>query len=680
MMSIMAVSIITGLVIAISTIIDYIFSLFQILFKKPIPPTGAVEIDPVEHIYVHPDCTKGLKDFSSHAAKTIHEIFLNSVRLYGDRPQFSYRQSSDEPFKFYTYKQVLEIIKEIGSGIINTGLKPSNETFVGIYSSASVNYALCLYSTWPYSMVPIGIYDSLGRDGVKFIITQSAVQLIFADDLTRIKNLIEWKDETIALQTIVSFVEPTEELVRLAEEKKLKILTLDQLREIGRNNPVEVVPPKSTDTALIMYTSGSTGAPKGCILSHRSFIVAIFGILSSINLTSVPKDEAIPRVLNYMPLAHVFGCGTIVALSLLGGEAGFWQGKVEKLIDDFRDFRPTVLAMVPRLLNRLYDKVRLELRKKGVIGRVLFRLAIRGKLALIRRGNFSRNTIWDKIIFEKIRQSFGGKVNRVISTSAPLSRDVCRFSRAAFSCLFIECYGQTECTIACSQTLNDMESGETGIPTPVTYLKLVDVPEKEYYAKDRIGEICIRSATVFNGYLNDKAKTREAIDEQGWLHTGDIGRWTPHNTIQIVDRKKNMYKLSQGEYVAPEKIEDAYSRSRFISQLCVYGDSLESFLVAIVVLNDEYIQQWSKNQGHDYQGALSAEMETKLKQVVLDDMTREGKKRGLMSFEQVKAIEFIKDPFTIENGLLTPTFKSRRYAVEKKYKQLFKTIYKKVNA
>ncbi|CAF5172809.1 unnamed protein product, partial [Rotaria magnacalcarata] len=138
--------------------------------------------------------------------------------------------------------------------------------------------------------------------------------------------------------------------------------------------------------------------------------------------------------------------------------------------------------------------------------------------------------------------------------------------------------------------------------------------------------------------------------------------------------------LSQGEYVAPEKIEDAYSRSRFISQLCVYGDSLESFLVAIVVLNDEYIQQWSKNQGHDYQGALSAEMETKLKQVVLDDMTREGKKRGLMSFEQVKAIEFIKDPFTIENGLLTPTFKSRRYAVEKKYKQLFKTIYKKVNA
>ncbi|CAF0960745.1 unnamed protein product [Rotaria magnacalcarata] len=676
MTSIIFVSVITGLVIAISTVIDYIFSFFQIIFKKPLIPTGAVEIDPIEHIYAHPDCTKGLKDHSSYDVKTVYEALLNGLRLSGDRPQFSYRQSSDEPFKFYTYKQVFEIIKEIGSGIINAGLKPSNETFVGIYSSTSVNYALCLYSTWPYSMVPIGIYDSLGRDGVKFIITQSAVQLIFADDLTRIKNLIEWKDEAIALQTIVSFVEPTEELVRLAEEKKLKILTLDQLREIGRNNPVEVVRPKPDDTAVIMYTSGSTGEPKGCIITHENCMCAIFGLLSSLNLLNLGKKEGIPRVLNYMPLAHMFGCGTVIAISYLGGEVGFWQGKVEKLVDDFRDFRPTVLAMVPRLLNKLYDKVRLELRKKGVIGRVLFQLAIRGKLALIRRGNFSQNTIWDKIIFNKIRRSFGGKVNRVISSSAPLSAEVCRFSRSAFSCLFMECYGQTECVVGCSQTLNDMESGETGIPTTMNYIKLVDVPEKEYYAKDRIGEICLRSPAVFKGYLKDEAKTRETIDEQGWLHTGDIGRWTAHNTMRIVDRKKNMYKLSQGEYVAPEKIEDAYSRSRFISQVFVFGNSFEHYLVAIVLLNDEFIKQWATNEGYDYQGALSSEMGKKLKQVVLDDMTREGKKRGLMSYEQVKTIEFIKEPFTMENGLLTPTFKARRYAVEKRYKDLFKKIYK----
>ncbi|CAF5120664.1 unnamed protein product, partial [Rotaria sp. Silwood1] len=296
---------------------DYIFSLFQILFKKPLPPKSAVEVDPKEHIYAHPDYINGLEDLSSFGVRTIYEALLHGMQLGSDRPQFSYRQSSDQPFKSYTYKQVSEITKEIGSGIVNTGLKPSNETFFGIYASASVNYVLCLYSAWPYSMVPIGIYDSLGRDGVKFIIRQSAVELIFADDLQRVKSLIEWKDETLALKTIVCFFEPTNELMKSAEEKHLNLLTLDKLREIGRNNPVELVPPKPSDSAVIMYTSGSTGEPKGCIITHESFMCAIFGLLVALNLKSTSKTEGVPRVLNYMPLAHMFGCGTVVGVSYL---------------------------------------------------------------------------------------------------------------------------------------------------------------------------------------------------------------------------------------------------------------------------------------------------------------------------------------------------------------------------
>jgi long-chain acyl-CoA synthetase len=163
----------------------------------------------------------------------------------------------------YYCREVFEILKEIGSGVIDLGLKPSNETLIGVYGIASVNYALCLYSAWPYSMVPFGIYDSLGRDGVKFIIKQTEVKLIFADNLQRVRNLIEWKDEALALKIVVSFVEPTDELIQLAEEKKLKLLTLDKLREIGRNNLIEFVPPKPNDIGVIMYTSGSTGEPKG---------------------------------------------------------------------------------------------------------------------------------------------------------------------------------------------------------------------------------------------------------------------------------------------------------------------------------------------------------------------------------------------------------------------------------
>ena len=222
---------------------------------------------------------------------------------------------------------------------------------------------------------------------------------------------------------------------------------------------------------------------------------------------------------------------------------GFWQGKVDKIGDDFRDFRPTLLCIVPRLLNKLYDGVRGEIRKKGILGRILFRLAVKGKLALIRRGDFEQNTLWDKLLFYKVRQRFGNQVCRVVSSSAPLSVEVCEFARAAFSCFMIEAYGQTECVIGCWQTVNDIDSGETGIPTSFNHIKLIDVPEKDYYAKNRVGEICIRSPAAFSGYLKDEAKTQEVMDDDGWLHTGDIGRWTPRNTLQIIDRKKNMYKV-----------------------------------------------------------------------------------------------------------------------------------------
>ncbi len=167
---------------------------------------------------------------------------------------------------------MIQIIKETGSGIASLGIEISNKTFIGIYGSASVNYALSLYSCWPYSMVPVGIYDSLGRDGVRHIIRHTEVQLILADDETRVRSLIDWKDETLALKIIVTFIEPTPELLKLAEEKNLKILTYTKLREIGREKIIDFVLPKSSDTALLMFTSGSTGEPKGNTKNKKKII------------------------------------------------------------------------------------------------------------------------------------------------------------------------------------------------------------------------------------------------------------------------------------------------------------------------------------------------------------------------------------------------------------------------
>jgi long-chain acyl-CoA synthetase len=163
----------------------------------------------------------------------------------------------------YFSREVFQLIKETGSGLVNLGHEASNKTFIGIYGAASADYALSVFSCWPFSMVPVGIYDSLGRDGVRFIMRHAEVEVVLADDLKRVRNLIEWKDDSVLLKRIITFAKPTVDIVQAAEAKNLQLITYDELRELGRNKPVEFVLPKPSDAGLVIYTSGSTGEPKG---------------------------------------------------------------------------------------------------------------------------------------------------------------------------------------------------------------------------------------------------------------------------------------------------------------------------------------------------------------------------------------------------------------------------------
>ncbi|VDO78896.1 unnamed protein product, partial [Soboliphyme baturini] len=431
-------------------------------------------------------------------------------------------------------------------------------------------------------------------------------------------------------------------------------------------------PPTPECLATICYTSGTTGRPKGVMLSHENIVSDSSVMHIFQNVVIAPSDIAI----SYLPLAHMFERVLENCIFMVGGQVGYYSGDIKQLMDDIKCLQPTLLPLVPRVINRIYDKVLMEVSKSG-LKKFLFDWAISSKMQDLKRGIVRTDTIWDKIIFRKVREGLGGRVRFALTGSAPTSSDVLTFIRVSLGCVVLEGYGQTECVAAASVTLEgDHSTGHVGTPIPCNKMKLVDVPEMNYYSRNGCGEICIWGQNVFLGYFKDPEKTAEVLDSDGWLHTGDIGEWTSNGALKLIDRKKHIFKLSQGEYIAPEKIENVYLKSRFVTQLYVHGESLKSCLVAVVVPDAEVLQKYcSKDDSlKNLRFDQLCRNET-VKRVIFNDMIAEGKKGKLFSFEQVKDIYLHPEPFSIENNLLTPTLKAKRPALKEYFKQQIAQMY-----
>jgi len=287
------------------------------------------------------------------------------------------------------------------------------------------------------------------------------------------------------------------------------------------------------------------------------------------------------------------------------------------------------------------------------------------------------------LLFNKIKAKLGGRVRMIITGSAPIGADVLEFLRICFCCNVFEGYGQTEASAASTVTLTgDCTVGHVGPPVPSVEIKLVDVPEMNYHATDKPnprGEICVKGYSVFPGYYKDEQNTAEALDSQGWLHSGDIGLFLPNGCLKVIYRKKNIFKLSQGEYVAPEKLENVYVKHNLVAQIFVHGDSLQSTLVAIVVPDVETAVPYAKSNG--IEGGLeglckNAAFQKKL----LTELNALGKAGGLKGFELIKALRLESSPFTVENDLLTPTFKLKRPKAKQYYIAQIDEMYAEINS
>ncbi|MEQ2280718.1 Long-chain-fatty-acid--CoA ligase 5, partial [Ameca splendens] len=506
-------------------------------------------------------------------AKTLYEVFQRGLRVSGNGQCLGYRKPG-RPYQWLKYKQVSDRAQHLGSGLLHKGLKPNSETFIGIFAQNRPEWIIGELACYTYSMVAVPLYDTLGPEALVFIINQAEISTVLCDDQKKAETLLlnHEKRQTSVLKTVVLMNSFPPELIERGKKCGLDIVSMEDMEVLGKNNLQKPVPPKPEDLSIVCFTSGTTGNPKGAMLTHENVVANAGAVIKSFETSLVPSPQDVS--ISFLPLAHMFERIVQTVIYGAGAKVGFFQGDIRLLPDDMKTLQPTVFPVVPRLLNRIYDKV--QSGATSPFKKWLLNFAAARKYAEVKDGIIRKNSIWDKLIFNKVQESLGGHVRMMVTGAAPISPSVLSFLRAALGCQIFEAYGQTECAAACTFTLpGDATSGHVGVPLPCNFLKLVDVDEMNYFASNDEGEVCIKGTNVFKGYLKDPEKTAETLDKDGWLHTGDIGKWLPNGALKIIDRKKNIFKLAQGEYIAPEKIENVYVQSGPVAQVFVHGDSLQ---------------------------------------------------------------------------------------------------------
>nr|XP_055032489.1 long-chain-fatty-acid--CoA ligase 5 [Misgurnus anguillicaudatus] len=605
-------------------------------------------------------------------AKTLYEVFKRGLHISGNGPCLGYRKKG-QPYQWLKYKQVSDRAEFLGSGLIHRGLKPSQESFIGIFAQNRPEWIISELACYTYSMVAVPLYDTLGPEALVFIINRAKISTVVCDKQDKAEILLanSEKNLTPVLKTIILMDPYDAALTERGSKMGVDVLSLKDVEALGKNNLQKPIPPKPEDLSIICFTSGTTGDPKGAMLTHENVVADAAGVVKIFEsvFVALPSDVSI----SFLPLAHMFERVVQTVLYGAGGRVGFFQGDIRLLPDDMKVLQPTVFPVVPRLLNRIYDKIQSEARTP--FKKTLLNFAIKRKHAEVKQGIIRNDSLWDKLIFHKVQASLGGRVRVMVTGAAPISSSVLTFLRASLGCQIFEAYGQTECTAGCTFSMpGDWTTGHVGTPFPCNFVKLVDVEEMNYFASNDEGEVCIKGKNVFVGYLNDPERTVEALDKDGWLHTGDVGKWLPSGVLKIIDRKKNIFKLAQGEYIAPEKIENVYIRSAPVAQIFVHGDSLQSCLVGIVVPDPEVLPGFAEKLG--VKGSMEDLCKNQdVKKAIIADLIKLGREAGLKSFEQVKDVYLHPEMFTIENGLLTPTLKAKRADLIKYFKVQIDSLY-----
>jgi long-chain acyl-CoA synthetase len=599
------------------------------------------------------------------AADTLARMFWEQVERSGDRPAQQFKHGAG--WTTITWREVGETVRELALGLLALGRAKGDS--VALLSSSRAEWVQADFAIFTAGCVTVPVYPSYPPDLIAYIVNDSGARTIIVEDPAQLAKVLQAREKTPNLEHIIVISDYD------APQPPKMVMTWESLRRLGRENAgtgalgsllaERVASTRPTDLATIVYTSGTTGPPKGVMQTHGNHIAAV-----TASKQATPVEEGWVHLL-FLPLAHSFA-RLESFLGVAHGLTTAFAENLDKVGENLRETRPHFICSVPRVFEKVYGRILAGVEAGSPAKKKIFNWAVSVGRDVSRhqqRGQPVPTTlelkrkIAHKLVFSKLHAALGGRLRWAVSGGAPLSRDIAEFFHAA-GILLLEGYGLTEtCPVLTFNRPDRYKFGSVGQTLPGVQVQI---------AAD--GEILARGPNIATlGYFKQPEATHEVFGADGWFHTGDIGTIDSDGFLFITDRKKDLIVTAGGMNIAPQNIENLLKADPFISQVMVYGDR-RPYPVALITVNSDELSKFAREQGILTSEAAAIVKHPKVVERV--GRTVEEKNTQLQSYARIKRFTVLPTDFTLDGGELTPTLKVKRKVVSQKYQDAIEELYR----
>ncbi len=587
--------------------------------------------------------------------QSIAQLFNDVSASNADK--VAYRYKKDGRWSDITWAETRATVHKIARALMALGIQRGDR--VAILSETRLEWALCDFGIVDAAGVTVGIYPSNLMPQCKYVLDHSDSQLVFVEDRDQLEKILSVRSELSNLRHLVIFDGDAEGAEGVLGWHEF-LAGSEEISEDAREKRALGVGPE--DLVSLVYTSGTTGVPKGVMISHRNLLFTTYSAGQSLHIE--PHFEN----MLFLPLAHVFARLILYCCMRQACTTSF--SDIPSIAENLRQVRPHFFSSVPRIYEKIYDKIISGVEAAGGMKQKLFNwaLGVGTKVSRLNQNKLRvpvtlrlQYALADKLVLHKIQAVMGGRLVYAISGAAPLNPDIAEFFHAC-GVLIVEGIGMTENTSF--SNVNRIDNNKFGTVGPAGPGVEVEIAED--------GEVLFRGENVMKGYFKNPEATAESIDADGWLHSGDIGEIDEDGFLRITDRKKDLIITAGGKNIAPQRIERIMRTSHFVGQVMAYGDK-RKYITALVTLDPDGISEWARNNGLDSMSVEQLASEPKVDELIRSEVAERNEQ--LASFETVKRFRILAHDFSVEAGELTPTMKIRRKFVTDKYRDELDSLY-----